>query len=443
MSNKIEEIDNSDIEEGNFNLENKTNNNSDNNNPTYLAFIDSAVKLDDELTTEDTFIGGKPIWLVEDSKPNDELLNCKNCKNHSNMKLLLQSFAPLDEELMEELQVKNDVSNLNMSYINADDDRVLYIFICTKCQGKNNSINVLEVLSKINTQSNQQITSSSIVTEKINSLDEGKKFDINPFDLSNNANPFANGGDNKNNDTDNNNPFSNSANPFASISNEKNQQTKENDKNEEKISIKMARKLHDKMKDKEFNKDKEFKNYLLYVEEETFKNKKPDFLKLPKNLKINKEAVELSEDGIIEKDTLDGNNPIKLDPRTERLSKFLDDDTFQKFQEIIGYNPGQVLRYNIGGEPLLYSKDKHGIKNINDIVARPSYNPSSKRIFEMQLMPKMILDLEEDDIDVNKGMEWGTVMIFSDLENYIPEFDSNGVGYVEELVKVQWEIRDT
>ena len=186
------------------------------------------------------------------------------------------------------------------------------------------------------------------------------------------------------------------------------------------VSAKTARKLHDLQKDKEYDGNKCFKSCLLYVEEETFKNKKPAHLQLPKNLKIDKEALDLTGDEDLEKD------PIKLDPRTEKLSKFLDDDTFQKFQEVVGYNPLQVLRYDLGGKPLLYAETK---VDILSTVPRPGYNPSSQRIFEMQLMPKMIFDLEEV-VSVDNGMEWGTILVFTDVENYMPEFDEHGVGYV-------------
>ena len=126
---------------------------------------------------------------------------------------------------------------------------------------------------------------------------------------------------------------------------------------------------------------------------------------------------------------------MKLDPRTEKISKFLDDDVFQKFQEVVSYNPGQVLRYDLGGLPLYYAKTP---KEFEDLVAKPAYNPSSRRVFEMQLMPKMILDLEEE-VSLTDGMDWGTIMVYTDIKNYIPKFDENQVGYVQEVVKVQWE----
>lgn len=399
-------------------------------NPVYLAFIDSPLKEDEELNIEDTFIGGKPIWL-NSIKPNDELLKCNNCFKSDKMKLLCQAFSPLDVEIMKKIQNENDANNLQ--YINDIDDRVIYTFICSNCTRNEKSIKCIRGVKK-----NKKKTSSEIVSEQINNMDEGKQFDItssttensNPFDLSSsgNSNPFSSNG------------FSDAAaNPFASSTHDK----KKNDDDEKNIKkpevnvksqIKAARREHDLKKDKKIDLNKEFKNYLLYVEEESFNKRKPDHLKLPKNLNIDPNAM--SE---IEEDELD-KNPIKLDPRTEKLSKFLDDDTFQKFQEIIGYNPYQVLRYDIGGEPLYYSKVQKG-QEFDKIVSRPSYNPTSKRIFELQLMPKMIMDLEEE-IDMEKGMEWGSIMIYVDIENYIPKFDENGVGYVEEVCKVQWEKRE-
>lgn len=391
------------------------------NNNVFLAFIDTTVKESDKLTVEDTFIGGEPVWLHPDSVPDAKLLECGSCHSTDNMKLLLQAFSPLDDEQVEEVQSKY-TNNINLNSINPDDDRVLYVFICSKCQRRDNSICCIRGVKK-----NEGTTTTTTTTtdDKIASVvaDEGKNFQINPFDLNNNdqANPFGS------------NPFqaSNDANPFA-----KPADITSDDKNGKvEPSVKTLRKLHDSEKDKEFDASKSFKNYLLFVEEERFNNK-PDHLKLPKNLKINKEALELSDTNIEE--DLD-KNPVKMDPRTEKLSQFLDDDTFQKFQEIVGYNPSQVLRYDLGGTPLFYSKIAN-IKLFENVIPKPEYNPSSRRVFEMQLMPKMILDLEET-VSVKEGMEWGTIMVFSDMENYTPNFDEHKVGYVKESVKIQWESR--
>lgn len=391
---------------------------ADKNNQVYLGFVDTPIKEGDEITIEDTFIGGEAKWLHPDSKPRDDLLKCGACKSKDNMCLLLQAFAPLDYEQIADLQSLSGIKN--MRYINPDDDRVIYIFICTKCQRKSNSVRCIRGVKK-----NKPQTGAQKISDKMASLPAEKEFKINPFDTSkNNPNPFGS------------NPFGQSMeNPFSvptPASNDNSQ--KKVDTNNQQVSAKTARKMHESLKDKQFDSTSTFKGHLLYVEEESFKNKKPDHLKLPKNLKIDKNALELTggSGSNLEKD------PIKLDPRTEKLSKFLDDETFQKFQEIVGYNPGQVLRYDLGGKPLLYVDTKVDLVNT---VPNPGYNPSSRRIFEMQLMPKMIIDLEEK-VSLTDSMEWGTIMIFTDLENYVPQFDDNDVGYVEECVKVQWESRD-
>ena len=75
----------------------------------------------------------------------------------------------------------------------------------------------------------------------------------------------------------------------------------------------------------------------------------------------------------------------------------LNDKYFEMFSNTVKHNPGQVLRYDLGGKPLLYS----GKMMLPKILAqpanipRPSFNPSSERRFELQLMPKAIMDLED------------------------------------------------
>lgn len=395
------------------------------NSDVYLAFVDTPVKVDDELTIEDTFIGGEPLWLDENSKPSDDLLKCGSCKKNENFKLLLQAFSPLDVEQVSEIQARLDLNDT--SAVNPDDDRVLYVFVCTKCQRKPNSIRCIRGVKK------NAKKADNTFSAKLESVSEGKDFKINPFDLKKNedeSNPF---GSDKKEDSNpfGSNPFSstNSENPFSKVTKE--EEPKKTPEVSAKALQKAAQTEHDSKEDKQFDDAKSFKNYLLYVEEESFKNKKPDHLKLPKNLKIDKEALDLT--GADEEDL--EKNPIKVDPRTEKLSKFLDDDTFQKFQEVVAYNPHQVLRYDLGGKPLLYADTK---VDLVSTIPSPAFNPSSKRVFEMQLMPKMIMDLESTT-SITGGMEWGTILVFTDIQNYTPKFDENDVGYVEECVRVQWE----
>lgn len=379
----------------------------------FLGFVDAAIKESDQVTIEDSFIGGEPVWLHPDSIPGKELLECGACKSRNNMKLILQAFAPLDPEQVEDGTRKAGLQSNASQNINLSDERVLYVFICTKCSRKPHSVRCIRGVRKS--------AVDDVLGAKMEDHGTEKDFNINPFDLNQNtSNPFSS----SSNETADTNPFTKSAsNPFEST------QKKANVPAEESNNPKNARKQHDALPDKKF--EGKFPGFFLYVDEESFKNKTPDHLKLPKNLKIDKTAFELSE----EDDESIGKSPIKLDPRTEKLSKFLDDDVFQKFQEIVGYNPLQVLRYDFGGRPLYYSATN---VELEKIVPSPGWNPSSKRVFELQLMPKMIMDLEVT-VSVTEGMDWGTILIFTDVENYIPKFDEHGVGYVEECVRVQWE----
>ena len=63
-------------------------------------------------------------------------------------------------------------------------------------------------------------------------------------------------------------------------------------------------------------------------------------------------------------------------------------------------------------------------------------------------MPKAIMDLEDlgnnRNVGINdilNGMSWGTIIVCTDEEDFIPEesFDANQVGYIEEWCGVQWE----
>ncbi|AET37570.1 small subunit rRNA maturation protein TSR4 Ecym_1336 [Eremothecium cymbalariae DBVPG len=384
----------------------------------YLGFVDTAIRESDEVSVEESFIGGEPVWLHADSRPDEKLLSCKACKSVENMKLLLQAFAPLDSQQVYEVCERSGIVLSTEEFIRDSDDRVLYVFICSKCARKAGSIVCIRGVRRRSSDPSRGAPKQVAADAgRSDTVDEEKE-------VENNNNPFASVG------------FGTFGNPFNQDA-EKNPFMKKDSSGDAKVVVSeqemkpsTARKLHDAQPYKKFDKEVAFPGFFLYVEGESFKGRVPDHLKLPKNLKIDKNALELSAD----EDELK-NGPIKLDPRTEKLSKFLDDDVFQKFQEVVGYNPLQVLRYNYGGKPLYYARTA---KKFEDVVAAPSANPSSRRIYEMQLMPKMIMDLE-DEISIESGMEWGTIMIFTDVENYVTEFDKNNVGYMEESVVVQWE----
>ena len=135
------------------------------------------------------------------------------------------------------------------------------------------------------------------------------------------------------------------------------------------------------------------------------------------------------------------------------------DKTFQRFADRAGQNPEQVLRYEYRGKPLLYSDGD----SVGKLLASHSANAASSnvkvttsgprgaagmaqcpncgadRVFEVQLTPHAITELEAMDMSID-GMEWGTILLGVCSKDCKPGDVSEGeVGYLEEWVGVQWE----
>ena len=120
---------------------------------------------------------------------------------------------------------------------------------------------------------------------------------------------------------------------------------------------------------------------------------------------------------------------------------------FHKFARRLAQNPEQVLRYEYGGQPLLYSG--------TDTVATRFIVPHNKvgavqgmprcescgagRVFELQLVPGLIEALEEgEEVGFEEGMEWGTIILGICGRNCAVVGE---VVFREEWVGVQWEER--
>jgi pre-rRNA-processing protein TSR4 len=135
------------------------------------------------------------------------------------------------------------------------------------------------------------------------------------------------------------------------------------------------------------------------------------------------------------------------------------DSTFQKFADRVGQNPEQVIRYEYRGRPLLYSdKDSVGESLANHAEnTAPSHakvttsgsrggggmarcpNCGADRVFEVQLTPHAITELEAEDMSID-GIEWGTILLGVCSKDCKPDDVAEGeVGYLEEWVGVQWE----
>ncbi|CZT15381.1 related to rat apoptosis protein RP-8 [Ramularia collo-cygni] len=118
------------------------------------------------------------------------------------------------------------------------------------------------------------------------------------------------------------------------------------------------------------------------------------------------------------------------------------DKTFQKFADRLAQNPEQILRYEYAGQPLLYSKtDAIGKKfsategKISTTALPRCGNCGAGRVFELQLTPQLIMELEKDDMSLD-GMDWGSVIVGCCEKDCYPD---GGIGFVEECAFVQWE----
>ena len=154
------------------------------------------------------------------------------------------------------------------------------------------------------------------------------------------------------------------------------------------------------------------------------------------NLEVDTEATQGNEDAEIYESTMD--------------------KTFQKFASRLSQNPEQVLRYDFGGSPLLYStldavgkllsgyslqanvKQQVQIRSLGPQLPACS-NCGNKRVFELQLVPHAITMLEEKEEGLD-GMEWGTI-IMGVCEKSCEEMGvhEGQWGWIEEWVGVQWE----
>lgn len=121
------------------------------------------------------------------------------------------------------------------------------------------------------------------------------------------------------------------------------------------------------------------------------------------------------------------------------------DSTFQKFADRLAQNPDQCIRYEFGGAPLLYSKTDGVGKKLHDAVEGEIGRVLPRcrecgggRVFEVQLTPQAIVELEgEEELE---GMDWGTVIVAVCDRDCVPRTVAEGdVGYVEEWAGVQWE----
>lgn len=195
---------------------------------------------------------------------------------------------------------------------------------------------------------------------------------------------------------------------------------------------------------------KPFTNYSLDAEYETLDE--PSTPEIPTQARVDGDA-EIGESS---------NSGAGGTAEDKQLFESSMDKTFQRFADRLAQNPEQVLRYEIGGQPLLYSSsdpvgklfDSYANASFGIKVTKGSWtsnggsasgmprcqNCGAERVFELQLVPHTITVLEEDEDVGLDGMDWGTVILGVCGKDCSPKnVDEGEVGYLEEWVGVQWE----
>ncbi|KAI9293565.1 hypothetical protein K502DRAFT_350866 [Neoconidiobolus thromboides FSU 785] len=412
-----------------------------------LGYIDDSTEQQhlDPFTSK---LGGKPDWITKMPLKFDEYGKCKHCLN--SMCFVTQLYAPL----------------MNSPY-----DRTLYVFACIepKCAGKMESIKILRGM-KLNKEY------SEILTKKKKKKDSTKSINKNKPNIS----------------------FGDVWGKNVNLSNEK------DDRVMEELNVNMENLLIDNNK-KEITKNNE--NLELDDHSEDWFN---NLLLLPSyyiateeeyiDLGLGNEGIEedILNDDLVKKyknliEQFQNNPNIENEEQEEEITwsgeqyeksvKLVGaDKTFLKFSARISKNPEQILsyltfinfcnktRYDLGGDPLLYtrvgqaadlllgipSNFKGSIKRnklpiILDNLEKCS-SCGANRVFEFQLMPNILSSLPFDDIS-NKNIEqnqtlsekeailnsssweFGTILIFTCKNNCLPK---NG-GYTSELGLIQLE----
>lgn len=116
------------------------------------------------------------------------------------------------------------------------------------------------------------------------------------------------------------------------------------------------------------------------------------------------------------------------------------DSDFQKFADRLAQNPEQVIRYEFGGQPLLFSKKDAVGKLLSGSGRMPRCgNCGSGRAFEVQLTPNAIAELEAEEMSL-EGMDWGTIAVgVCEADCQARGVLEGEAGYLEEWAGVQWE----
>ncbi|KAF5003024.1 hypothetical protein FDECE_10407 [Fusarium decemcellulare] len=371
---------------------------------------------------EDTIsrLGGRPEWLDSESAPSSAYARCKVCKDF--MALILQLNGELPERF-------------------PDHERRLYVFACRRqtCRRKDGSIRALRGVRVWKEEAPKQEPKEEKKKEEepkpkndgpglgealFGAKGLGSAAGANPF--SSNANPFSSSG------SSGNNPFGSGApaNPFSSSPAPQLAKVESPEPAAATLTKTFAQSLN--IKDTPTTpppptepwpaEDAQATPYpTLYLADADYETLDPKPTKVPTNARL--EDADAAEPSMLDREAFESTM----------------DAAFQKFADRLAQNPDQVIRYEFAGIPLLYSKTDAVGEAINKGVVPRCSNCTARRVFEVQLTPNAIAELEADDMSL-EGMEWGTIIVGVCEKDCSPRGTPVGeAGYLEEWAGVQWE----
>uniref|UniRef100_A0A060T770 ARAD1B21120p n=1 Tax=Blastobotrys adeninivorans TaxID=409370 RepID=A0A060T770_BLAAD len=352
-----------------------------------LGFADEKVKDETSITAEDNILGGRPVWY---SSPPKELTVCKNC--NSPLRQLCQISAPLDGTFY---------------------DRTLYVLVCVSkdCRRKDGSVRAIRSIRR---DPEREAAEKAKLEQEKEQEELKKKAGISKAAE---VSQSIFGGDQDSND----NPFG--ANPFDKSPFQSDQLKKSpGEEKNKKSDASVERNVPENPKTtSDLDSSPAFPSYYIEVEGEVLEAPSAD---------IDTSNVEIDDEVDVEESGSSGLKGQQKD-LAQMVEGAITDEVFQKFVNVTGSNPEQVVRYERNLEPLLY--------NGEDDIAKSLKHGLNERVLELQLMPHAIMVLEGED-DIMDGMEWGTIFVATRENDEDIEL-TNGVGYVEDWVGVQWEQR--
>ncbi|KXS97605.1 hypothetical protein AC578_5763 [Pseudocercospora eumusae] len=375
--------------------------------------------------TSDDFsqLGGHPIWIDNETAPDGALAKCKVCNSY--MSLLLQLHADLPDQF-------------------PGHERKLYLWTCRRkaCRRKEGSVRGFrgtrqaKVDAAAGTSQEKKAAQSTAPTQVQTGLGESL-FGVAKSNPSTSANPFAS-------------PSANGAasNPFASASSLAAKPPQKPETSESLPQTFAEKAKISSPSDAPTAETQAAGPQEPWPEKSTFPPPYPAYyLDADKEYIDPEPPAQPSTQNIrVDNDAGEGSSASN-----QELFESSMDKTFQKFADRLSQNPEQILRYEYAGQPLLYSRSDAVGKLLDPAHADQKVKTSAtgkiprckncgaERVFEMQLTPHAITELEAEEEGLD-GMDWGTILFgVCGMDCQQKGVKEGEVGYVEEWVGVQWE----